>query len=132
MRPLVPVDAPQNTYGFTNFWKTTTFKIAIYITNIAIWVVICIIFRTLASPLPTFCVPLGGRVPQVGNPCSRWIVPLKDSTYYDFHSNDYCARLQKAFQARGFFFKSKIESLSNFKIKQTQDTYSIWSESIHF
>jgi hypothetical protein len=41
--------------------EKNTFKIAIYITNIAI----CIFFQTLASPLPTICVP------QVGNPWSR-------------------------------------------------------------
>ncbi len=28
--------------------------------------------QTLASPLPTSCVPPGGRVPQVGNPWSKW------------------------------------------------------------
>ncbi len=33
--------------------------------------------KKLASPLPTPHVPLGGRVPQVGNPWLRWC----DSTY---------------------------------------------------
>jgi hypothetical protein len=46
-------------------------EIPMFVTNIDILITNTEIFQKLVSPLPTSCVPLGGRVPQVGNPCSN-------------------------------------------------------------
>ncbi len=51
-------------------------EIPMFVTNIDILITNTEIFQKLVSPLPTSCVPLGGRVPQVGNP---W--PIVRSSY---------------------------------------------------